>query len=146
MCNEASEMLLESISTFIEQLDLFPITHTNAHNLTHILSSSGIVEDPVLKHKVPLSQRDRTGQPGAGGVWWGENKHTFFFSFPYRKPGMSSSLPHEAPPLPCHPTLCQPLRGHFLFLSRCPSCLSGMMSSDPSLPRGSSITSHSSEA
>lgn len=47
-------------------------------------------------------------------------------------------------PLPCRPTLCQPFRGHFLFLSRWPSCLSGMIPSGPSRPRGSSTTSHSS--
>lgn len=49
-------------------------------------------------------------------------------------------------PGPAQLTLCQPFRGHFLFLSRWPSCLSGMIPSAPSRPRASSTTSHSSEA
>lgn len=118
-----------------------------ARNLTHILSSRGVVKDPILKHKVPLSQRGRTRQ-AVRNTAGGEKANTHRFSSPFHTgtPGLSSSLPLVAPPLPCHPTLCQPLRGHFLFLSRCPSCLSGMISSAPSLPRGSSTTSHSSEA
>lgn len=65
--------------------------------------------------------------------------------------GNTPTPPHPIPVLPnppasAHPTLCQPFKGHFLFLSRWPSCLSGMIPSAPLRPRGSSITSHSSEA
>lgn len=71
-----------------------------AQNLTHILSSRGVVKDPILEHKVPLSQRGRTRQ-AARNIEGGEkaNTHTFFFSFPHRNtravqqpPSCSSSL------------------------------------------------------
>lgn len=128
-----------------------------AEALTHLLPRRCIVKDSVLEHKVSLCLPRRNENPGGRQKRvWGESNHTTHmdFSSPPHTPSAAYTLPPH-PPLasasgpslcPAHPTLCQPFRGHFLFLSRWPSCLSGMTPSAPSLPRGSSSTSHSSEA
>lgn len=78
------------------------------------------------------------GQRGAIGRGTGVDPCSPLLQGPKSPQGWARSAPSHPP------TLCQPLRGHFLFFSRKPSCRGGSLLGLPR-PRGSSTTSQLSE-
>ena len=131
-----------------------PSSHTHSRGPNSHLAELSRSEESHPRARsisVRMPRGNRTGVGGAERKGCGESNHTEVS--PHTQTACAAQRPHipSGPciwplPLPCHPTLCQPFRGHFLFLSRWPSCLSGMIPSAPRRPRGSSTTSHSSLA